>query len=109
MENKFVEEDWIIGLILQGGTARSLAMQAIDQAASGSYQQSEEMMSQAHEALSHAHDYHSLLTQDHIEETILPTPLLLMHGQDHLMSAITTIDMADRMIQLYHRLDKGGI
>lgn len=109
MENKLVEEDWIIGLILQGGTARSLAMQAIDQAASGSYQQSEELMAQAHEALSTAHDYHSLLTQDHIEETILPTPLLLMHGQDHLMSAITTIDMADRMIQLYHRLDKGGI
>ncbi|WP_321385205.1 PTS lactose/cellobiose transporter subunit IIA [uncultured Enterococcus sp.] len=109
MENKFVEEDWIIGLILQGGTARSLAMQAIDQAAGGKYQESEDLMTQAHEALSTAHDYHSLLTQENIEETVLPTPLLLMHGQDHLMSAITTMDMADRMIQLYHRLDKGGI
>ncbi|MBP1046951.1 PTS lactose/cellobiose transporter subunit IIA [Enterococcus sp. BWM-S5] len=109
MENKLVEEDWIIGLILQGGTARSLAMQAVDQAAEGKYQLSKDLMQQAHDALSTAHDYHSLLTQDHLEETVLPTPLLLMHGQDHLMSAITSIDMADRMIQLYHRLDKGGI
>ncbi|WP_170924846.1 PTS lactose/cellobiose transporter subunit IIA [Candidatus Enterococcus clewellii] len=109
MENKLVEEDWIIGLILQGGSARSLAMQAIDQASIGQYQQSEALMSQAHEALSIAHDYHSLLTHETIEEAVLPTPLLLMHGQDHLMSAITTIDMADRMILLYRRLDKGGI
>lgn len=109
MENKLVEEDWIIGLILQGGSARSLAMQAVDQAAEGHYQQSKALMTQAQNALSNAHDYHSLLTQENLEETVLPTPLLLMHGQDHLMSAITTMDMADRLIQLYQRLDKGGI
>ncbi|MGC6767258.1 PTS lactose/cellobiose transporter subunit IIA [Enterococcus sp. LJL128] len=109
MENKLIEEDLIIGLILQGGNARSFAVQAIDQAAEGKYDLSKKSMQQAHRAISKAHDYHANLIEENLEETILPSPLLLMHGQDHLMNALNMIDMAERMIVLYRRLDKGGI
>ena len=109
MGNLQVEEDWIIGLILYGGNARSLAMQAIDQAADGHYKDSDQLMNQANEAISKAHEYQHFLTQQSIAEPELSSPLLLMHGQDHLMSAITVIDLAERMILLYQRLEKGGI
>ncbi|MHC5227178.1 PTS lactose/cellobiose transporter subunit IIA [Enterococcus sp. LJL99] len=108
MKNNLLEEDCVIGLIVYGGNARSLAMQAIDHAAAGCYRQSIEKMDEARDALNQAHDYQNHLMNVATKELELKqTSMLIMHGQDHLMSAISTIDLAERFIQLYQRLDKG--
>lgn len=108
MKNNLIEEDCVIGLIVYGGNARSLAMQAIDYAASGCYRQSTEKMNEAREALNQAHDYQKHLMSGTLTESEhVQTSMLIMHGQDHLMSAISIIDLAERFIQLYQRIDKG--
>lgn len=108
MKNNLIEEDCVIGLIAYGGNARSLAMQAIDHAASGCYKQSTEKMTEARDALNQAHHYQNRLMNETTEElSHAQMPMLIMHGQDHLMSAITIIDLAERFVQLYQRLDKG--
>ena len=108
MKNNLIEEDCVVGLIVYGGNARSLAMQAIDYAASGCYNQAAEKMKEANEALNQAHEYQNhLMTETSNVLAHTQTSMLIMHGQDHLMSAISIIDLAERFIQLYHRLDKG--
>ena len=34
--------------------------------------------------------------------------LLMVHGQDHLMNAITFLDMAKEMVDVYRKLEEVG-
>lgn len=95
----------IMGLIMHGGDAKSSAMEAIYAAKSGKFDEAEEKLEAADEALSNAHKSQtSLLTQEASGDSV-ELSLLLVHGQDHLMNAITFKDLAQELIDVYRKLD----
>lgn len=95
----------IMGLIMHGGDAKSSAMEAIYAAKAGNFDVAEEKLSDADDALGNAHKSQTnLLTQEASGDSV-EISLLLVHGQDHLMNAITFKDLAQEIIDVYRKLD----
>ncbi|MBK0348305.1 PTS lactose/cellobiose transporter subunit IIA [Aerococcaceae bacterium zg-ZJ1578] len=93
--------DVIMGLIVNGGNARSLAMKAIYAAKRKEYEEAEKLLTECNEFLVKAHHAQTeLLTKEAGGEKTDIT-LLLIHAQDHLMNAMTVKDMAIEFVELY--------
>ena len=102
-QNEHIEV--IMGLIIYGGNAKSLSMEAIYAAKEGNFDVAEEKLSDADDALGNAHKSQTnLLTQEASGDSV-EISLLLVHGQDHLMNAITFKDLAQEIIDVYRKLD----
>ena len=83
----------IMGLIVNGGNAKSSSMEAIQAAKKGDFDEADAKLKEADAALGEAHNSQTgMLTKeasgDHVKVT-----LLMVHGQDHLMNAITFRDL----------------
>ncbi|GEL13453.1 hypothetical protein FC15_GL000218 [Lapidilactobacillus concavus DSM 17758] len=94
----------IMGLIVNGGNAKSSAMEAIMAAKTGDFAGADAKLKEADVALSEAHNSQTgMLTKeasgDHVKVT-----LLMVHSQDHLMNAITFRDLAGEIVDLYKKL-----
>jgi len=103
---KISMEQIVMKLIVNGGDARSKAMQAIRAAKKGDFELAKEKINESSEALNKAHDFQTNLIQneaagDHVEIT-----LLMVHAQDHLMNAMTVRDLAQEMIAMYEEFKK---
>ncbi|MGT2667109.1 PTS lactose/cellobiose transporter subunit IIA [Streptococcus rifensis] len=91
----------IMGLIVNGGNARSLAMKAIYAAKKGDFEEAEAHLAECNDYLVQAHHAQTdLLTKEASGEKT-EISLLMVHAQDHLMNAITVKDMATEFVELY--------
>ncbi|WP_420196365.1 PTS lactose/cellobiose transporter subunit IIA [Lapidilactobacillus dextrinicus] len=93
-----------MGLIVNGGNAKSSSMEAIQAAKKGDFDEADAKLKEADAALGEAHNSQTgMLTKeasgDHVKVT-----LLMVHGQDHLMNAITFRDLAGEVVDLYKKL-----
>ena len=95
----------IMGLIMHGGDAKSSSMEAIDAAKEGDFEKAEEKISDAKEALEKAHKSQTTLLTREASGDSVELSLLLVHGQDHLMNAITFKDLAVEIIDIHRKLD----
>lgn len=94
----------IMGLIMHGGDAKGKAVEAIRAAKAGEFEEAHGLIKEANEALNTAHKSQTaLLTQEASGENV-ELSLLLIHGQDHLMTALTFIDVAKEIIALHEKL-----
>lgn len=95
----------IMGLIMNGGDAKSSAMEAIHAAKKNDFETADEKLKAADEALTRAHNSQTgLLTQEASGNSV-DISLLMVHGQDHLMNAITFRDLAGEVVDVYKKLD----
>ena len=92
-------------LIVKSGTARSLAMEALTHARCGEFEKAEEILGNSREAGRLAHKMQTALIAADGGEGKVPVTLLMVHAQDHLMTAMLVQDMAEEMIRLYQRLE----
>ena len=88
----------IMGLILHAGNAKSLAIDAYRKARSGDFTQAEDLLKQADEAMVEAHRLQTTMIQDEINGKSVSMTLLMVHAQDHTMTAMTVIDLIKEMI-----------
>ncbi|AYV69542.1 phosphotransferase system PTS lactose/cellobiose-specific IIA subunit [Niallia circulans] len=91
-------------IILNGGNARGLAMEAINDAKSGDFSLAEQKLDEANEAMRVAHRFQTDLIQGEARGEKFEIRLLLIHAQDHLMNAMTVVDMAKEFIELHKKL-----
>jgi PTS system cellobiose-specific IIA component len=87
-------------LILHSGNARSLAMEAIFDAKEKSFASAAEKLSEAGKELNEAHHYQTQLIQAEAGGESLDLPIILVHAQDHLMTAMTVKDLAAEIIEI---------
>ncbi len=98
----------IMKLIMFGGDAKSHAVEAIRAAKAFQFDLAEEKLQLAQQSLSLAHHGQTdLLTQEAKGDKVALS-LLMVHGQDHLMNAITFLDMAKEMVDVYRKLEEVG-
>lgn len=90
-------------LILFAGNGRSNAMEAMQAARRGDYEVAEELLEAAGSELRKAHEFQTKLIQGEADGEAYPINILLIHAQDHLMTAMTVRDLAAEIIQLYQR------
>ena len=94
----------VMNLVVNSGEARSLAMEAIDLAQQGQFEEAAAKVASARETINGAHNFQTELVQKEINGDAVPMSLLMCHGQDHLMTAMVVIDLAEKFIQVYQKI-----
>ncbi|MEH6942490.1 PTS lactose/cellobiose transporter subunit IIA [Bacillus sp. JJ722] len=97
-------ESIIMNIILHSGNARSIAMEAIKEAKEGNFEVAEKYIEEATQALGDAHKSQTALIQGEARGEKSEISILLIHAQDHLMTAMTLKDLANEMVELYKRI-----
>lgn len=90
----------IMELVVNGGNARSKAIEALRLAKDGAFEAAERAMEECESSLSIAHQIQTELIQQEASGDHLEVPLLMVHAQDHLMNAMTVRDLAIEIIDL---------
>lgn len=101
MEEHLENEEIIMSLIMNGGNARSLAMSAIEAASAGDFEKAKNDLKEGATAISQAHQTQTELIQEEIRGNGTKISLLMVHAQDHMMNAMTVMDMAEQFIRLH--------
>lgn len=102
-QNEHIEV--IMGLIIYGGNAKSLSMEAIYAAKGGKFDEAVEKLNEADESLVQAHQSQTALLTKEASGDNIELSLLMVHGQDHLMNAITFKDLANEVVDVYRKMD----
>ena len=95
----------IMQLIMHGEDAKGNAMESIQAAKKGNFEVAEEKIKAANEALLQAHHAQTNLLTEEASGNPVSLSLLMVHGQDHLMTAIAFKDVAREIVDLYKKLD----
>lgn len=97
-------EEIVMGLIVNAGQARSLAYGALKQAKQGDFTHAKEMMEKSYRALSEAHQIQTQLIGYDEGEGKIKVNLVLVHAQDHLMTATLLRELVSELIELHEKI-----
>ncbi|RQM68566.1 PTS N,N'-diacetylchitobiose transporter subunit IIA [Aeromonas enteropelogenes] len=97
-------EEVVMGLIINSGQARSLAYTALKKAKEGDLAAAHQLMAQSREALNAAHLVQTQLIEGDQGEGKIPVTLVLVHAQDHLMTAMLARELISELIELHEKL-----
>lgn len=97
-----------MGLIANGGNAKSLAFEAIRLAKKGDIEGAREKLKESDKSLLEAHNSQTNMLTKEAQGDHMHVTLLVVHSQDHLMNAITFRDLAGEMVDLYEKLYMSG-
>ncbi|PJI07177.1 MULTISPECIES: PTS lactose/cellobiose transporter subunit IIA [Clostridium] len=88
-------------LIYIAGNAKSIALQAIMLAEGGKIKEAREKYKESKEELHKAHEIQTGLLNREVNGETIEKTILLIHAQDHFMSASTVIELTERFIKIY--------
>ncbi|EIQ82192.1 UNVERIFIED_CONTAM: PTS lactose/cellobiose transporter subunit IIA [Streptococcus canis] len=91
----------IMSLIINSGEAKSLSMEAINNAKIGHFSVADEKIASAQETLIIAHQAQTKLLSQEADGEEFSLSLLTIHSQDHLMTSMTFLDLAKEIVDLY--------
>lgn len=97
-------EEVVMGLIINAGQARSLACTALKQAKAGDFSGAQRTMEQSRMALSEAHRVQTQLIENDQGEGKIKVSLVLVHAQDHLMTAMLARELIAELIALHEKV-----
>lgn len=97
-----------MGLIANGGNAKSVAFEAIRLAKKGDIEGARQKLKDSDASLLKAHNSQTNMLTKEAQGDHMHVTLLVVHSQDHLMNAITFRDLAGEMVDLYEKLYKSG-
>lgn len=96
----------IMNLIIYGGDGKSSAMEAIHTAKEGNFDLADEKIQAAEKSLLEAHHTQTeMLTQEANGDSV-EMSLLMVHGQDHLMTGMMFKDLAKELVDVYRVIKK---
>ncbi len=87
------------------GTARSLYIEAIEQAKKGDYEAARQCIADGKEVFLQGHETHLQVLAKFAEGEKMDFNILLMHAEDQMMAAESFCVLAEQFIDLYKRLD----
>lgn len=91
-------------IILHAGNARSSSMEAIALAKSYEFDEARKKIEETDKEFTEAHNYQTKLLQAEANGVENPVTVILVHAQDHLMTAMTVKELANEMIDMYERM-----
>lgn len=94
----------VMELIMKSGNARGKAFEAISYAEQRNFEEAERLMKECAKELNLAHITQTDLIQGEINGEGISVDLLLVHAQDHLMTAITVKELAEKIIRVYKEI-----
>lgn len=95
------QELMIMELVVNAGEGRSFAMEALKAARTGDFEKAGELVKKSEQSIQNAHKSQIDIISKEAAGQPFPMSLLMVHAQDHVMNAMTVLDMAKEMIQMY--------
>ncbi|MGT2934589.1 PTS lactose/cellobiose transporter subunit IIA [Streptococcus castoreus] len=99
-----VPDQMIMGLILNAGNAKQHIYQALKFAKSKDYENSDNEIALAEDALLEAHNLQTQFLAQEASGNKSEITALFVHSQDHLMTTITEINLIKEIIELRREL-----
>lgn len=93
-------ETTIMTIIGFAGDARSKAFEALDLAKQGKFEEADKLMEEANANLQEAHNGQTDLLVAEAQGKKMEVGVLLIHSQDHLMTAMLAYDLIKEMIDM---------
>lgn len=93
-------------IVAYAGDARSKLLIALEHAASGNFTDVDALIEEAEKLIAHAHRSQTLMLQEEAKGNDIPYSFTMIHGQDHLMTAMLLKDMIMTFIIMLKRTDK---
>ena len=103
MDEKMIEISF--GIIGFSGDAKGLAFEAIKEAKSGNIDKARECIEKSKESIHKAHKFQTELIQNEANGNKTEISVILIHAQDHLMTAMNFQQLAEEFIDVYERLE----
>lgn len=91
----------VMGLIMYGGEGKSNAIEAIEAAKAGNFELADAKLKAADEAIVQAHHAQTEMLTKEASGNHSEVTLLMVHGQDHLMTSMAFKDLAKEIVHLY--------
>lgn len=88
-------------IILYAGNGRSNAMEAIQEAKEGNFDEADRLIKEAGAEVGKAHGFQTKLLQEEANGDSPSINIILVHSQDHLMTAMTVRDLAIEIIDIH--------
>ena len=105
MDEKVVEQS--MQLILHSGTGRSMVIEAVrNLLKDGDVAAAKKKITEAGKEIGEAHDIQTAMMSAECDGQPVEKSILLIHAQDHFMTALALRDMAQLMIEMYESLKK---
>lgn len=95
------QESAAMQLIVSAGSAKSLAMKAVACAKRMEFDLAEEHLKESKALMTEAHKAQTDVLQESMEDEQAAITMLMAHAQDHLMNAMTVLDMSAEFVALY--------
>ncbi len=89
------------GIIANAGDARSFAFEALAAAKEGNFEEADELMKKSEDAVTLAHKAQTELLFGEANGEKHTVDVLLVHSQDHLMTAMLAQELIKELILLY--------
>ena len=96
-------EDAVMEIIVNAGQSRSLCFEALHCARSGNIDEARLLLNEADGYARRAHQMQTQLIEQDAGEARQPTTLIMVHAQDHLMTAMLLKDLTQHFINLYKK------
>ena len=101
-------ESIVFAIIVHAGNAKSNCFEALNAAKNGNFEEADKLIEGAKNELLKAHHVQTDMLQKEAAGDKQQITLLLIHAEDHLMSALLAKDLIEEIIELYKALyDKG--
>lgn len=105
MNEKVTEQS--MQLILHAGTGRSMVMEAVKELLKDSdIEAAKKKIEAAGKEIGQAHDIQTALMSAECDGEDIEKSILLIHAQDHFMSALVVRDMGQLMVSMYETMHK---
>lgn len=91
------------GIIANAGDSRSFAFQALDAAKEGNFEEADRLLEKSDESADKAHKAQTDLLFAEMNGDHKNVNVLLVHSQDHLMTAMLANQLIREMIDLYRK------
>jgi len=96
-------EATVMELIINAGESKSYAMEALNAAKAGRWEDVDNLLASSLAASKAAHKVQTALIGMDEGEGKVPVNLIMVHAQDHIMTAMLAKDMIEELINI-HRL-----
>ncbi|WP_077612452.1 PTS lactose/cellobiose transporter subunit IIA [Clostridium sp. Marseille-P2415] len=90
----------VMKLVVNSGNARSTAIEALRAAREGNFEHADELMNEADQMILQSHEIQTEMIQNELNGKKVEVGLLMVHAQDHLMNAMTVMDLSKEMIEI---------
>jgi len=99
-------ESTVMELIINAGESKSCAMQALNSAKQGNWDQVDEFLTLSTAASKRAHSVQTELIGIDEGTGKVPVNLIMVHAQDHIMTAMLARELIEELINIHRKLQE---